>query len=351
MSPKWPVSSLLNGHSPAGPSSFEPPQIEAFLSLHYGGPVQDLLSDVLLRPMRDLLDRRCKKIRARLVQLGFELALNGQHPNGLSPHLEKFQEIIEVLHAGSLAIDDVQDGSKMRRGDACLHLRYGLPIALNTGNTLYFWPLEMIRQMHLAIKTEVALYRLYHRTLLRAHMGQALDVGVSVDALPQERVAHVSLAAIELKSGALTALALLMGAVGTQAEEKLIDLLDEFGHGFGMGLQMFDDVGNLKGATEPAKRWEDLMLRRPTWVWAVAARNYPKEIYEQFVWGVRQLPNDFYLERWFKQHDFVALAKSLAQRHFDQCFDKLNQYPFSPVQLATLGRLAGLAKDVAQAYG
>ena len=50
----------------------------------------------------------------------------------------------EIVHNGSLMIDDIEDGSEMRRGMACSYKKYGVDIAINSGNFMYFNPLLKI---------------------------------------------------------------------------------------------------------------------------------------------------------------------------------------------------------------
>ncbi len=118
-----------------------------------------------------------------------------------------------------------------------------------------------------------------HRTLLRAHFGQALDLGAKVDTLNQATVAEVCMSSMRLKTGALMGFAALLGGAIAQAPEKLLIVLDDFGRDLGVALQMFDDIGNVIGKCEPSKRFEDLILSRPSWVWATAARVSAPEIY------------------------------------------------------------------------
>src|SRR5215813_1995113 len=113
---------------------------------------------------------------------------------------------------GSLVVDDIEDGSMIRRGKPALHIRYGLPTALNAGNWLYFWPFQLIKALELPNRTALSVYEDYHRTLLRAHVGQAMDLGSGVDRLPQSRVPEVCLATMELKTGALMGFAMVLGA-------------------------------------------------------------------------------------------------------------------------------------------
>ena len=44
----------------------------------------------------------------------------------------------ELLHVGSLIIDDVQDDSDVRRGGPACHKMYGEPLAINAGCASYF---------------------------------------------------------------------------------------------------------------------------------------------------------------------------------------------------------------------
>jgi geranylgeranyl pyrophosphate synthase len=332
----------------------DPSTLGELLSLRFGGDVGDYLSSVALNPLNDLVGRPSKKIRGRLVEIGFDITC--QHPINFAEgkiQCQRLLDAIEYLHAGSLAIDDLQDGSKMRRGQPSLHLKYGLPIALNVGNWLYFWPLEIVKNMNLPPEKELQIYRIYHRTLLRAHLGQALDVGLPIDTVPQERVADLCLSTMELKSGALFSLGLLMGSVIGEASTDLMSAIDRFGHGFGIGLQMFDDIGNLKSVKEPAKRWEDLVLRRPTWVWAVAAKYYSPESYLQFISAVHQLSHDHNpLLTWFDHHDFIHKAKQLAHQHLESCYAELGtellEKNRSPEPLT---RLRKLGLEISEAYG
>ena len=320
-------------------------RLETLLGLRYGRDAATHLAGLISRPLADLVGRPGKRIRGRLVSLGARLAgADTAHPD-----LARLVESVEALHAGSLAVDDLQDGSAMRRGAPALHVKFGVPIAVNVGNLLYFWPPEAIAGLGLSPAAENRLHRLYHRTMVRAHLGQAMDIGVPVDTVPQERVTDLCLAAMELKSGALFAFSLLVGAVWAGADAGLEDAIDDFGHGFGIALQMFDDIGNVRGTAEPAKRREDLLLRRPTWIWACAARHFSREVYTDFVSAVHTLAasDPHPIETWFDQHDFLRRAGRLAHDHMDRCFRRFEERAGTP---PSLNDLRVLAAEIARAY-
>ena len=152
------------------------------------------------------------------MALSYRLLAEGSTPS----HVETVQcgicaEVVELIHAGSLVVDDIEDGSTIRRGKPALHIRYGLPTALNAGNWLYFWPFQLIKALELPNRTALSVYECYHRTLLRAHFGQAMDLGSRVDRLLQTRVPDVCLATMELKTGALMGFAMMLGAATARA--------------------------------------------------------------------------------------------------------------------------------------
>src|SRR4029434_9480222 len=111
------------------------------------GAVENILQNALVEPIADLTSARGKRIRAQLVVFGYQLLIADA---STSPVTERrcclAAEAIEFIHAGSLIVDDIEDGSATRRGRPALHLRYSMPIALNAGNWLYFWPFDLFKE-------------------------------------------------------------------------------------------------------------------------------------------------------------------------------------------------------------
>jgi geranylgeranyl pyrophosphate synthase len=261
---------------------------------------------------------------------------------------------IEFIHAGSLIVDDIEDGSKVRRGRPSLHLRFPMPLALNAGNWLYFWPFQILRKLAIPQQQLQQIYESYHRTLLRAHFGQAIDLGSRIDTVAQDQVAALCIAAMRLKTGALMGFAASLGAALTGIPLSLLSILEDFGTNLGVALQMFDDLGNAIGRCEPAKRYEDLMLSHPSWVWASAARCTTPAEYGKFLSAVRKLPDNTSLERWLDEHEIIPRTRQSARAQLELCFDALE------ARLSGGGRawsrhafaqLRDLGEEVAVAYG
>ena len=243
-------------------------------SLH---KVRSVLHRALLDPARHALGAPGKELRAQLIRLAHRIAGGRDGGPAVLPRLT------EVLHAGSLIIDDVEDGSELRRGQPALHCVVGVPLAINTGNWLYFWALELVRELRLDDGRELEMYRQLTRTLSLAHRGQALDLAARVSELAQHEVASMARAISELKTGALMAFAARSGAIAAGASSARVEALGRFGLRLGQSLQRLDDVGGMLSARMLEKGLEDLRHERVTWAWAFLATRLDEQAYGELV--------------------------------------------------------------------
>jgi geranylgeranyl pyrophosphate synthase len=238
------------GDVPSGSTSGEPPLDPKHWQRALG------------RPLSDFLGRPGKEFRAELVRASFELC------GGADELPRELPLLVELLHAGSLIVDDIEDGSAYRRGGRALHCVYGLPCALNAANWLYFWSIALLERMELPPLVELELGRAVNRALLSCHYGQALDLSVSMGDLEQGEVADVVQSTTRLKTGSLLELAASLGAIAAGASGAKLGALARYGSELGVGLQMLDDLGGILGERRCHKGHEDLLLLRPTWPWA-----------------------------------------------------------------------------------
>ncbi|HET9960625.1 MAG TPA: polyprenyl synthetase family protein [Polyangiaceae bacterium] len=279
----------------------------------------ELWQRALFGPLTDFLGRPGKEFRAHLVRLCWELAGRRQPPPPELPLL------VEVLHAGSLIVDDIEDGSAYRRGGPALHVKYGVPIALNAANWLYFWPARLLSRLELPPATELALHRVIGRTLLACHEGQALDVATRVSELDQLHVPRVVRNTTLLKTGKLFELAASIGAIAGGAPSSTVRVLAEFGRELGAGLQMLDDLGGLTSQKRCHKGHEDLIQGRATWPWAWAAERLPRASYQRLL----PLSREVVAREVHPEHLAIELVKAVGadakQRVSQHLKDALNQ--------------------------
>jgi len=325
-------------------------EIESILALNWGGEVAEVMDSYLLNPLREFLDRPSKKIRGRMVEIGFRLAAGGDVETEFLKNrqwIESASNLLESLHSASLIIDDIQDNSHERRGEPTVHRKHGMPLALNAGNWLYFWPLQNIDEWDVEDSVKLRVYRVCHKGLLRAHFGQALDVGLNIFDVPQNKIKSTCLASLELKSGALMAMALSLGAVLGSKNRELDIICDRFGHAFGIALQMFDDAGN--ASQKGPKQYEDLLLKRPSWLVAVAAHYLSESDFQRFKNATILLPNTESLENLLKELGLIDLARIEAKKYLEQSLKLLN-HPYLETKASVKKQIQELADLLVRAY-
>lgn len=231
----------------------------------------------LYGPLAEYLARPGKEFRARLVRAAWQLG------GGRGAIPEELPLLVEILHAASLIIDDIEDGSAYRRGGPALHCVMGTPLAINAGNWMYFWPEVALEAMALPPSVELQLRRTISRTLLACHEGQALDLSVRVTELARGEVAGVVRATTVRKTGSLFELAASMGATASGAALGPREAIQRFGRELGVGLQMLDDLSGLTNEQRCHKGHEDLLLERPTWPWAWLAEDLDDADYDAMI--------------------------------------------------------------------
>lgn len=264
----------------------------------------------LLDPANEFMSRSSKSIRKRLVRAGFLL----QRPEGLfeekeEARIEGLGDALELIHSASLIIDDIQDGSRTRRGKDSMHVLIGTPKAINVGNWLYFLGLEKIDELGLDDSQSLRLLRLFRRALVEGHAGQALDLGVPISEADRKSVPEICAASMRLKSGVLAGIAFAGGAILAGAEDAVHAF--KTGESVGILLQSLDDLKNLKpDDTTPGKRFEDLRNQRPGLIWAAAAGHERRECWDQLLKARECLPDETAVTRWLAEFDIIERERA-----------------------------------------
>lgn len=86
---------------------------------------------------------------------------------------------IEILHNAMLIHDDIEDESTERRGKPTLHLRHGIPLAINAGDGLAFIGLQPLLENRATIGPRLAA-RVLEEAIVMAREtaeGQAMELG------------------------------------------------------------------------------------------------------------------------------------------------------------------------------
>jgi len=202
----------------------------------------EALNKTVAEPIWDFLDRGGKKWRPSLFLMVVE-ALGKD-----SKALEEFAIIPEVIHNGTIMIDDIEDDSELRRGKPCTHKLYGLDVAINAGNSMYYLPLLTLMKHRDKLGADKLswIYEIYSSEMINLSLGQAMDIAWHKGLADADRLTEPQyLQMCAYKTGTLARMAAKMAAVLCGASDDTAERLGRFAEAVGVAFQIQDDVLDL----------------------------------------------------------------------------------------------------------
>ncbi|MBT8115101.1 MAG: polyprenyl synthetase family protein [Arenicella sp.] len=206
----------------------------------------DALQKSIIAPLWSMMNRGGKGWRSTWYTLcchAFGNSIENEQIRGLLP-------VTELIHTGSLIIDDIQDHSLLRRGKPALHTEIGTDLAINVGNFCYFLPLCVVDEIKgLDDGQRYRILSIVLETLRLGHLGQAVDLmwsnsrmDVAAKLEEIEQTTNQLIEQYRSKSGCqLNAIARIAGELN-RAPAELVRALADYSDSFGVVFQIIDDV-------------------------------------------------------------------------------------------------------------
>jgi geranylgeranyl diphosphate synthase type II len=162
---------------------------------------------------------------------------------------------LEMLHNAFLVHDDVEDYSEHRHNHPTVHVRYGVPLAVNAGDAMQALSMRLLRKnMDIAgPETTGRICEEFDHMLLRSLEGQAMEL------------AWIRNNDCLLNAGDYLRMVLRKtcwysfihpcraGALAAGQDPASLDLFNQFGYYLGAAFQIHDDVLNLTGGRQYGK--------------------------------------------------------------------------------------------------
>ena len=220
-------------------------------------------------PARDLLNRGGKRWRPLFMLLCAEMYGDWHLALPLTP-------MVEIAHNGSLIVDDIEDGAVQRRGEQAEHIKFGMDLALNAGNLMYFLPARVIDTAPFNDAQRLLLHRFYVEDLVRLHFGQGLDIlwHRDHDNIPN---AEQYREMCRLKTGGLSRLAARAAVIAGGGEEQTAERLGRIAEEFGACFQIIDDVKNLGPGVPGKDRGDDIIEGKKSLPIILYLNRHPEE--------------------------------------------------------------------------
>lgn len=156
--------------------------------------------------------------------------------------LEKLKHVavpLELIHMASLVHDDVIDDADTRRGELTVKSKWDNRIAMYTGDYIYARALLIAAQLE-----KPQIHQILSKAMVEMSIGEMEQIR---DFFNTEQSVRRYLLRIRRKTALLIAVSCQLGAVASDADEKVSNLLYRYGYNVGMAFQIQDDLLDLCG--------------------------------------------------------------------------------------------------------
>jgi geranylgeranyl pyrophosphate synthase len=201
------------------------------------------LNEAINKPLWEFLDRGGKRWRPALFLLIYE-ALGGRSEEALD-----FAIIPEIIHNGTLIADDVEDSSEMRRGKPCTYKIFGVDVAINLSQAMYFLPMIVLSEKRDKIPPEKAkrIYEVYVQEMINLSLGQAIDIAWHKGLIREDLTEDHYLQMCAYKTGTLARMAAKMAAILAGSDDETVEKIGLFAESIGVAFQIQDDILDIVG--------------------------------------------------------------------------------------------------------
>lgn len=205
---------------------------------------------------------------------------------------------VELIHNFSLLHDDIEDQSPLRRGRPTVWKRWGIPQAINTGDTMFTLAhlATLSLDMKTPPKTTLIASKIIQKTCLALTQGQYLDISYENR---DDITINDYWSMISGKTAALLSACTELGALVAGTNQEIQEHYRSFGYHLGLAFQVLDDILGIWGdVTKMGKSsTSDLITRKKTL---------------PILYGIEN--NQMFAEKWKKGDITPNEASSLARQ-------------------------------------
>lgn len=295
----------------------------------------------LFEPIEYILQDGGKRLRPVLLLMATNLYQDNVE-NSVIPAVG-----VEIFHNYTLLHDDVMDNAEIRRGRPTVHKKWDRNVAILSGDaaaiTAYMY---LVKCEDKYVRTSI---NIFNKVAMDVCKGQQYDMEFEtrMDVSTEEYV-HM----IYLKTAALIAGSLKLGAAFGGASEKEQDMLYDFGKNLGIAFQLQDDHLDVYGdvATFGKKIGGDIISNKKTFLLISAMElakgeqkerllkliNTEKFDEQEKINAVRDIYNDLGIEE---------LVKAEIMKYIDKSIELMNDIDVSDDRKDVLMEMVTILKD------
>lgn len=301
-------------------------------------------ADNINKPCLELIYRGGKRWRPLIMLLTAE-CLESQVDNTL-----KLSPMVELIHNGTLLIDDIEDKAIERRGKPAVHLIYGEDMAINSGNHLYFIASTIIEELDINDSIKLKIYKSFTNTMKRLHFGQGLDIQWHKDV---KRIPTVDeyFQMCKFKTGCLASMAGELGAILGNLNSNESETYRKIWEEIGVGFQIMDDIKNITTGNPGKHRGDDIVEGKKSLPLILYCnKNNPDKLLMYVNKAKKKgiIKGKKYVEKAIKlleKTDVISQSKEIANKMIFDSLDKLTKIlPENSTRELLVGLIEGFLK-------
>ena len=250
-----------------------------------------------------------KRVRPLLAYAAAELAGGAAEARRPGAAASRVALAVEFVHVYSLIHDDLpcMDDDVLRRGKPTVHVAFDEATAMLAGDALQAEAFRVIADAPLPAELRAQLVSMLAHAASTEGMcgGQAIDLAavgrqLAIDELEQMH---------RMKTGALLAAAVRMGALAAGADAAAAAAAAAYGRALGLAFQIVDDVLDVEGTAESLGKTagKDARGNKPTYVSVLgldAAKARAAQLHREALEALR--PFDWRARRLRELADFIV---------------------------------------------
>lgn len=274
---------------------------------------------VLYQSSNQLLQAGGKRIRPVFV------LLSGNFGDYQFEKLKKVATSLELIHMATLVHDDVIDDADKRRGKLTVKAKWDNKVATYTGDYIFAQALALISEFD-----QPEIHQTLSNAIVRMCEGEIEQIQ---DFNNWNQSLKKYLRRIKRKTALLIGISCKLGALASNADEKIVRKLYRFGYNVGMAFQIVDDILDFTGTTEQLGKPAGSDLRQGNiTIPALYAIHYSKdkELLKSYVRNGKLNEKMDEVIHLIRQSQGIDYAKHLAQRYIQKAKKALEDLP--PIQ-------------------
>ena len=192
---------------------------------------------------------------------------------GIPEKIMKAAIAVECFHKASLIHDDIEDNDDTRYGQPTVHIKYGIPTAINAGDYLIGEGYRLLATSGFSPEACTKMIEAASEGHRELCPGQGEELAFTRK--PQPVTESEVLRIYRRKTSAAFEVAVLVGATAAGLNNETCEALSKFSSAVGTAYQIQDDIEDFR--SEPG-RAADMLALRPTLFLALACMSEDPEV-------------------------------------------------------------------------